>query len=127
MEKKEKNTKKNVGFNLIPPEKTCAGDRHCPFHGTGSNVRGRSFVGKVLRAKIQKNALVEIEGKRYVPKFERYTKVRTRFMVHNPVCIDAKVGDKVMIYETRKMSKTKNFVIVKIIQLPEHKNGTQSK
>lgn len=107
-----KQEKKNIGFGINAPTSSCSGDKHCPFHGNAANIRGRRLSGKVIRAKVQKNALIEIERKTYVPKYERYTRARTRLTVHSPSCIDAKVGDIVTLYETRKISKTKNFVIV---------------
>jgi len=39
----------------------------------------------------------------------RYSKVKA----HNPDEIDAKVGDVVTIMETRPISKTKNFIVIK--------------
>lgn len=107
-----KQEKKDIGFGVVAPDSSCSGDKHCPFHGNTSNIRGRRLAGKVIRAKVQKNALIELERRNYVPKYERYAKARTRLMVHNPGCIDAKIGDIVTVYETRKISKTKNFVIV---------------
>ncbi|MCF7866552.1 30S ribosomal protein S17, partial [Candidatus Woesearchaeota archaeon] len=58
---------------------------------------------------------VEWERRKYIPKYERYEKRRTKVKAHNPEEIDAKVGDKVIIAETRPISKTKNFVVIKII------------
>jgi len=102
---------RNIGVDVKPPQKTCENDKHCPFHGTAS-LRGRIFTGKVIRAKVPKNAIIEWSWNRQVPKYERYEKRRTRITVHNPICINAQVGDTVKIMETKKISKTKNFVII---------------
>jgi len=89
----------------------CTDDKNCPFHGQ-KPLRGRVFTGTVVRAKIARSALVEWTWNRAVPKYERNEKRRTRVMAHNPSCINAAVGDKVRLQETRKISKTKCFVII---------------
>jgi ribosomal protein S17 len=55
---------------------------------------------------------VEWDRVRYVAKYERYEKRRTRVKAHNPKEIDAKKGDIVRIMETKPISKTKHFIIV---------------
>ncbi len=87
-------------------------DVHCPVHGSLS-LRGRSFVGTVVHARMQRTATVEWETNRLVPKYERYARIRTKIKVHNPDCINAKNGDIVHIRECKPLSKTKHFVIVK--------------
>lgn len=101
---------KNIGMDINPPKKECE-DRKCPFHGE-IKVRGRSFVGTVIAAKMQKTATIEFKRKVMIPKYERYTKKRTRIKAHNPDCIKAEEGDIVKIIETRPLSKTVNFVII---------------
>jgi small subunit ribosomal protein S17 len=105
------NKKRNIGIAINPPEATCENDNHCPFHGEIS-LRGRMLKGKVIRARVAKNALVEWNWLKKIPKYERFEKKRTRVMAHSPSCIGAKEGDIVNIMETRKISKTKSFVIV---------------
>lgn len=78
-------------------------------------IRGNEFVGKVVSAKAPKTATVEREITRYVSKFERYKKARSKVHAHNPEWINAKEGDIVRIGETRKLSKTKAFMITEII------------
>jgi len=48
----------------------------------------------------------------FIPKYERYSKRRTKLLVHNPDCLNAQVGDVVKIMETRPLSKTKHFVVI---------------
>jgi len=79
-------------------------------------VHGKIFIGKVVRIRLQKNALVEWERRIYVPKYERYQKHRTRIMAHIPSGIKISEGDIVEIGETRKISKTKNFIVMKKIE-----------
>lgn len=102
---------KDIGFGFKAPAQTCVGDKNCPFHGVRV-VHGRSLVGKITSVKMKRNAIMEIERRLPLPKYERYEKRRTRLMVHNPECINAVQGDTVTVMETRKISKMKSFVIV---------------
>ena len=86
-------------------------DTHCAVHKR-LFTRGREFVGTVINARAQKTATVEWERRRYLPKYERYMKARTRVKVHSPECMKIEKGDIVKIAETRPISKTKHFVIV---------------
>ncbi len=105
---------RNIGIDVKNPKEACEGDKHCPFHGEVC-VRGKTWTGTVVSAKVQKNAIVSWERQRIIPKYERFEKRRTKIMVHNPTCINAKKGDKVKIMETRKISKNKNYVIIEKI------------
>ncbi len=86
-------------------------DKHCPIHGHMS-LRGRTFVGTIIKNIYQKTATVEWERRKFVPKYERYEKRRTRVKAHVTPCIEIKRGDTVKIVESRPISKTKKFVIV---------------
>ncbi len=76
-------------------------------------TRGRTFTGIVLEAKMQSTAIVEWPRRKYVTKYERYEKLRTRIKAHN--AIDAKKGDIVKVIECRPISKTKHFTITEKI------------
>ena len=110
MEKTKNNGTTKIGIDVPGPKTTCE-DRKCPFHGE-TKVRGRVFLGIVNELTFQKNALVEWERRMYIPKYERYEKRRTKVWAHSPLCLGIAIGDKVKIAETRKLSKTKNFVVI---------------
>lgn len=78
-------------------------------------TRGRTFTGIVVEAKMQTTATVEWPRRKYVTKYERYERKRTKIKAHNPKEIDAKKGDIVKIIECRPISKTKHFKIVEKI------------
>jgi small subunit ribosomal protein S17 len=101
---------KNIGIKITAPTKTCS-DKKCPFHGEIS-VRGRDFTGTIIARDVHRTATVEWSRTVKIPKYERYARTRTRVRVHNPSCIDAQEGDRVVIMECRPLSKTKNFVII---------------
>ncbi|MCS7122148.1 MAG: 30S ribosomal protein S17 [Archaeoglobaceae archaeon] len=104
---------KDIGLDVKIPEKTC-NDEKCPFHGK-ITVRGQIFRGKVLKV-YGKTAVIERDLIRYVPKYERYMRKRSKMHAHNPDCISAKPGNLVTIAECRPLSKTKSFVIVEVVK-----------
>jgi len=82
----------------------------------GFSVRGAVLTGLVVSAKAPKTVTVERIITKYVPKYERYKKTKSKVKAHNPESINAKEGDMVVIGETRKISKTKNFVVLEILK-----------
>ena len=107
--------KTSIGYNIeYKPEKTCE-DKNCPYHGLVS-IRGKTFVGNITSDVMSRSVKVEWEDVVKDPKYSRYFKTRSKVIAHNPDCINAKKGDKVLIGETRPLSKTKNFVVLRVIE-----------
>lgn len=79
------------------------------------STRGRKFTGIVISDRMSKTVTVEWTGKKYLSKYERYEKKRSRVKAHNPDSISASKGHIVEIMETRPISKTKHFIITKIV------------
>ncbi|MBS3107749.1 30S ribosomal protein S17 [Candidatus Woesearchaeota archaeon] len=86
-------------------------DKHCPVHGH-AKVRGRHFIGTVKKI-YSKTATVEWEWTSFVKKYERYLLNRSRVKAHVPDCIEIKAGDVVEIGESRPISKTKSFIVIR--------------
>ncbi len=109
---KMKNKKKPAESASIV--ETSCNDRKCPFHGSLS-VRGRRFRGVVTRV-YSKTASLEFERVVYYPKYERYSKAKTKLHAHVPDCIAATVksGKLVTIGECRPLSKTVHHVILQV-------------
>ena len=103
---------KDIGLDVPAPETACS-DPNCPFHGH-LRVRGQILDGTVVSAKMDKTVVVQREYLKRNTKFDRYEKRRSKIHAHNPPCINAKEGDKVMIVECRPLSKTKAFVVVEV-------------
>lgn len=89
-------------------------DPHCPNHGTLA-TRGAVKRGFVRSHKLLQMAVVEIPLLTKVRKYERFAKRRSRIHAHVPGCIKIKVGDTVEVAECRKISKTKSFVVTKVV------------
>ncbi len=102
--------KKDIGIGVKGPEKSCE-DTNCPWHGS-LGIRGRIFDGKVVSSKSGLTVIVERGYSHFTKKYHGYERRKSRIAAHNPPCINAKDGDKVMIAECRPLSKTKKFVVV---------------
>ncbi|HPM85554.1 MAG: 30S ribosomal protein S17 [Candidatus ainarchaeum sp.] len=77
-------------------------------------IRGNILFGKVISAKANKTVTVERELTTYLPKYERYKKSESKIHAHNPNNM-AKEGDLVKVGETRRISKTKSFIVMQVI------------
>ncbi len=97
--------------DLKEPETKCS-DVHCPYHGS-LRVHGRRFEGIVTSAKADKTVVVSWTFFKKLEKYDRYIKVKTKVLAHNPECISAKLNDNVVVYETRPISRWKRFVVVR--------------
>jgi small subunit ribosomal protein S17 len=71
--------------------------------------------GIVISDKMKKTIVVVSEILRKHPLYKKYYKHRTKYYVHDEK-EEAKIGDKVLIEETRPMSKLKRWRLVKIIE-----------
>jgi len=100
----------DIGIDVGRPETSCE-DVHCPFHGM-LKVRGQIIEGKVTSDKREKTVSVERDYYRYINKYQRYEKRRSKLSAHSPECIGAKIGDSVKIMECRSLGKGKSFVVI---------------
>lgn len=87
------------------------GDSHCPVHARFP-VRGARIEGVVVSAKAKNTIILERPYLKFVPKYERYQRRTTRIAAHKPECLEVKEGDRVLVAECRKVSKTKSFVML---------------
>jgi len=101
-------------FGINAPTKV-GEDKKCPFHGN-ITVKNETMKGKVVKKDTNHSATIEWTKSRSVPKYERYEVRKYRLRVHNPPSIDAEVGQNVLVARTRPLSKTKNHVIIKILE-----------
>ncbi len=109
---KDASEARDIGLEIDPPAEVCD-DPYCPFHGK-LPVRGAVIDGVVKTAKMISTVVVERERRVYVPKYERFKRVTHKYSAHSPPCLAPKEGDKVTIAECRPISKTVNFVVVKV-------------
>ncbi|MGI0100115.1 MAG: 30S ribosomal protein S17 [Candidatus Micrarchaeaceae archaeon] len=93
-------------------------DVKCPEHGM-LKTRGNEIEGVVVSSKAKKTVIVEHSYTTFLYKYERSLRKTSRIPAYNPECIGAAEGDTVLISETRRLSKTKSFVVTKIIKRAE--------
>ena len=72
-------------------------------------------MGTVVSKNPHRTIIVEWDRTKKVQKYERYEKMRTKIAAHNPTCINAGKGDRVVLHECRPLSKTKSFVVTKVV------------
>ena len=76
---------------------------------------GRRVVGIVTSTKMSKTIAVRCDRMVQHPVFKKYLKRGTVYKAHDEKG-EAQAGDRVEIMETRPISKTKNFVLVRVIE-----------
>lgn len=74
----------------------------------------KQFTGTVLSTKMQKTAVVVVEWKIQHPMYRKILNKRRKFMAHYEN-IEIKEGDKVIIAETRPISKNVHFAITSVV------------
>ena len=73
------------------------------------------ITGKVVSAKMTGTAVVEVETKKPHPKYGKYVRRTSKFYVDDPQS-QCREGQIVIAKMSRKISKTKNWVLEKIVQ-----------
>ena len=75
----------------------------------------RVLRGKVVSDKMEKTIVVEISTKKSHPLYGKKVKFSRKFKAHDENN-EAKIGDIVEIMETRPLSATKHFRLVKVVE-----------
>ncbi len=83
----------------------------------------RKVVGIVTSTKMAKTIVVKCESKVQHPVFKKYVNRSSVYKAHDETG-EAKSGDRVEIAETRPMSKTKRFRLVRIVERARIPAGT---
>ena len=73
------------------------------------------YRGTVVSDKMDKTITVVVETKKTHPLYEKRVKYSKKFKAHDENN-EAKIGDKVVIMETRPLSATKRFRLVEIVE-----------
>lgn len=80
----------------------------------------RTVIGKVVSDKMNKTIVVQIERKVKHPLYEKYVRRFSKMYVHDEdnAC---RIGDLVLIQQSRPLSKTKRWKLVEILKREEQK------
>jgi small subunit ribosomal protein S17 len=75
----------------------------------------KRVIGVVSSAKMQKTRVVAVTELFRHPKYGKYIKRTQKFHVHDEAN-SSKEGDKVLIIETRPLSKTKRWRLMQVLE-----------
>ena len=75
----------------------------------------RTKVGTVVSNKMQKTVVVAVENLVMHPMYQKYIKRTSKFLAHNESG-DVNIGDRVVIEETRPLSKRKRWNVREIVE-----------
>ncbi|MEG0314528.1 MAG: 30S ribosomal protein S17 [Erysipelotrichaceae bacterium] len=78
----------------------------------------KAYRGTVVSDKMDKTITVIVETKKTHPLYGKRVKYSKKFKAHDEMN-EAKLGDKVEIMETRPLSATKRFRLIRIVEKAE--------
>jgi len=107
---------RNIGIPGVTPPKVKAeecNDEFCPFHGT-TRIRGKLTQGVVVSKKSKNTVIIRRDYVQFIRKYQRYERRNIRLACHLPECLsrEIEIGDLVKVGESRKISKTKAFIVL---------------
>lgn len=77
--------------------------------------RRKTFQGIVVSDKMEKTISVEVETKTKHPLYKKLVITHKKYLAHDEKQ-EAGIGDRVIITETRPLSKRKNFRLTSIVE-----------
>ncbi|MFX1587601.1 MAG: 30S ribosomal protein S17 [Promethearchaeota archaeon] len=112
---------RNIGIpGVSPPKAKECNDKDCPFHGT-TRIRGKITSGVVVSKKSRNTVVIRRNYVQFIKKYQRYERRNTRLACHLPDCLrnEINLGDLIRVGESRKLSKTKAFIVLEKISSEE--------
>jgi small subunit ribosomal protein S17 len=112
---------RNIGIpGVNPPKAKDCTDKDCPFHGK-TRIRGKITSGIVVSKRSRNSIIIRRDYLHFVKKYQRYERRNTRLACHLPDCLknEINLGDLVRVGESRRVSKTKSFIVLDKISREE--------
>jgi small subunit ribosomal protein S17 len=78
----------------------------------------KKMTGVVVKDKMDKTVVIEVEKFLKHPKYHKYLRTKKRYKAHDEKS-ECNIGDKVLIVESRPLSKEKRWVVKEIIKKEE--------
>jgi small subunit ribosomal protein S17 len=75
----------------------------------------RKMTGVVVKDKMDKTVVIEVEKFLKHPKYHKYLKTKKRYKAHDEKN-ECRIGDRVMIMESRPLSKEKRWVVKEVVE-----------
>lgn len=90
-------------------------DNTQPATNAAERTERKVMIGTVTSNKMNKTVVVQVDRKVRHPLYEKFISKRTKLYAHDENN-EAKVGDVVEVTQTRKLSKLKNWRVLRIVQ-----------
>jgi len=81
----------------------------------GRAANKKKMTGIVVKDKMDKTVVIEVEKFSKHPQYKKYIKTKKRYKAHDEEN-RCKAGDQVLITETRPLSKEKRWVVKEILK-----------
>jgi len=78
----------------------------------------KTLTGTVISDRMDKSVVVSVERLVKHPVYEKYVRRRAKFMAHDEKN-ECRIGDRVLITETRPLSRRKRFKVSQILEKAE--------
>ena len=75
----------------------------------------KTLTGIVVSNKMEKSVVVSVERLVKHPVYQKYIRRKAKFMAHDEGN-ECRIGDRVLLTETRPLSKQKRFKVSKVIE-----------
>ena len=75
----------------------------------------RNFIGEIVSDRMEKTVVVKLVRRIQHPVFKRVVKRITKLKAHDEKN-ECRVGDKVLVMETRPLSKDKHWKVIKVVE-----------
>lgn len=81
-------------------------------------TKRKKMTGVVVKDKMDKTVVIEVEKFLKHPKYHKYLKTKKRYKAHDEKN-ECNIGDRVLIVESRPLSREKRWVVKEIIEKEE--------
>jgi small subunit ribosomal protein S17 len=78
----------------------------------------KTLTGTVVSNKMEKSVVVSVERLVKHPVYQKYMRRKAKFMAHDEGN-ECRIGDRVLLTETRPLSKQKRFKVSKVLEKME--------
>ncbi len=78
----------------------------------------KTLTGTVVSNKMEKSVVVSVERLVKHPVYQKYIRRKAKFMAHDERN-ECRIGDRVLLTETRPLSKQKRFKVSKVLEKME--------
>ena len=75
----------------------------------------KTLTGTVVSNKMEKSVVVSVERLVKHPVYQKYIRRKAKFMAHDEGN-ECQIGDRVLLTETRPLSKQKRFKVSKVLE-----------